>query len=92
MGNGKKAKLNGIPQREIDTTPEPENITGPQNMVVVLTYTSEDGEIEEDFGKFVNDLKALYSFKQDVRAYALVEDAADRVLALVEKNGEGRRG
>lgn len=67
---------------EEDTSPEPK---APQDFVVVLTYRSVDGEIEEDFGRMVNDIKALYTFKQDVRAYALVEESAKNVLALVEK-------
>lgn len=57
----------------------------PQDFVVVIAYTSSDGEIEEDFGKLVQDIKALYTFKQNVRAYALVDQAAQNVLSKVEK-------
>jgi hypothetical protein len=64
--------------------PSPEQ-QEPQDFVVVLAYRSTDGEIEEDFGKLINDVKALYTFKQDVRVYALVEEAAKEALAVVEK-------
>lgn len=85
MGNGKKA-VNGVPQRretpEVEVEPVPE---GPQDFVVVLAYTSDDGEVEENVGKLVEDLKALYTFKTDLRVYVAVEDAAKRILAKVEK-------
>lgn len=64
---------------------EPEEQGKPQDFVVVIAYTSMDGEIEEDFGRLVQDIKALYTFKQNVRAYALIEQAAKNVLAKVEK-------
>jgi len=57
----------------------------PQHFVVVLAYTSEDGEIEEEFMKMVQDMKALYSLKDNSRAYACVEESAAKILALVEK-------
>lgn len=84
MGNGKKA-VNGKLQNEEDD--------GPQDFVVVIAYTSEDGEVEEDFGRFIQDVKALYTFKQNVRAYAVVDQAARNVLSKVEtssKNPSGR--
>lgn len=74
---------------DIQEPQEPEaEIEGPQDFVVVLAYTSTDGEIEEDFGRLVNDIKALYTFKNNVRAYAVVEDTAARVLRAVEKPAE----
>lgn len=76
MGNGKKAA---------NAKPPSEEANGPQDFVVVIAYTSEDGEVEEDFGRFIQDVKALYTFKQNVRAYAVVDQAAKNVLAKVEK-------
>lgn len=64
----------------------------PQDFVVVLAYTSSDSEIEEDFGRLVNDIKALYTFKNNVRVYALVEDSAKNVLAKVEKSDKKPSG
>jgi hypothetical protein len=61
----------------------------PQDFVVVLAYTSPDGEIEEEFGQMVQDIKALYTFKNNVRAYAVIEERAKDVLALLEKPKEG---
>lgn len=63
----------------------PEEQQEPQHFVVVLAYTSTDGEIEEEFMQMVQDMKALYSLKENFRAYALVEESAKNVLALVEK-------
>ena len=83
MGNGKRA-TNG-------QVPNPEPPVG-QDFVVVLAYTSTEPEVEENFGKLVQDLKALYTFKNDVRAYALVQDAAKNVLAKVEKSGNAPSG
>lgn len=65
---------------------------GPQDFVVVLAYTSTDGEIEEDFGRLVQDIKALYTFKQNVRAYAVTEGAAKNVLSKVEKSSSEPSG
>lgn len=70
---------------ENESEPEEFNSETPQDFVVVLAYTSTDGEIDENFGQFVQDIKALYTFKDNVRAYALVEGAAKRVLSKVEK-------
>jgi flavodoxin len=84
MGNGKKA-VNGTPQR-----PDPAEAS--KDFVVVLAHTSDDGEIEEDFMKFVQDVKALYTFKNNVRVYATVGEAAQNVLGQVEKPKEGQRG
>lgn len=85
MGNGKKAKgLNGSPLRSVPDG-KPEDQEKPKNVVIVLAYTSPDGEIEDNFAEFVNDVKALYTFKNDVRMYAVIDDAADNVLAQVEK-------
>lgn len=64
----------------------------PQDFVVVLAYTSTDGEIEEDFGRLVQDIKALYTFKQNVRAYAVTEGAAKNVLSKVEKSSNEPSG
>lgn len=74
--------INGSPHR-----PEPP-FPGPRDFVVVLAYTSDDGEIEETFGQLVQDIKALYTFKTNVRAYALVDRAAQNVLSKVEKPKE----
>lgn len=71
---------------DIENAPDEQE---PQDFVVVLAYTSTDGEIDENFGRFVNDIKALYTFKDNVRAYALVEEAAKNVLRKVEKPKEG---
>ena len=57
----------------------------PQHMVIVLAYTSTDGEIEPEFMRMVQDMKDLYSLRDNSRAYALVEEAAQNVLNLVEK-------
>lgn len=86
MGNGKKAKLNGVPQREVPDAVEeqPQEPEGIQQMVIVIAYDSEDGEIEDSFANFVNDVKAMSTFKNNVRIYAVVEDAAKNVLAQVE--------
>jgi hypothetical protein len=84
MGNGKKA-VNGTPQR-----PEPAEVS--KDFVVVLVHSAEDGEIEEEFMKFVQDIKALYTFKNNVRAYAAVGESAQNVLAQVEKPKEQQRG
>lgn len=73
-----------VPEGIAKGEPHPEQ----KDFVVVLAYTSDDEEIEEDFGKLVNDIKALYTFKQNVRVYAVVEESAKRVLAKVEKQGE----
>lgn len=59
-----------------------------QHFVVVLAYTSSDGEIEEEFGRMVQDMKALYSLRENFRAYACVEESAKNILALVEKPQE----
>ena len=56
----------------------------PQDFVVVIAYRSTDGEVEEDFGKLVEDIKMLYTFKQDVRVWAVIEEAAKEVLSFVE--------
>jgi hypothetical protein len=58
----------------------------PQNFVVVLAFTSTDGETEEEFAKMVNDFKALYSLRENSRAYACVEESAQKVLDIVEKS------
>ncbi len=65
---------------------------GPQDFVIVLAYRSTDGEVEEQFGQLVNDIKALYTFKQDVRVYACVEESAAKVLAQIEKPKEQANG
>jgi hypothetical protein len=75
-----------------DGPPFPGNKTEPQDFVIVLAYTSTDGEVEEEFGKLVEDFKALYTFKQNMRAYALVEEAAKNVLAKVEKSSKEPSG
>lgn len=67
--------------------PHPE-VQESQDFVVVLAYTSNDSQIEEDFGRLVEDIKALYTFKQNVRVYALVEEAAGTVLSFIEKPKE----
>jgi hypothetical protein len=59
---------------------------GVEDFVIVLAYRSPDGDVEEDFGKFVNDIKALYSLKNDLRVYAVMEEAARGVLTQVEKS------
>jgi hypothetical protein len=59
---------------------------GPQDFVVVLAYTAAKGELEDEFVKFVNDFKAMYTFKENMRIYALVEGAAKNVLSKVEKS------
>lgn len=81
MGNGKKA-INGTPQR---SEPSPD-------LVIVLAHSSDDGEIDEEFMKFVEDVKALHAFKNDVRVYAATGESATNVLAQVEKPKEQRRG
>lgn len=58
----------------------------PQDFVVVLAFTSTDGETEEEFARLVNDFKDLYSLRDNSRAYGLVEGAAKEVLAIVEKS------
>lgn len=72
--------------------PHPEEPQEPQDLVIVLACTSTDGTIDEEFGKYVNDIKALYTFKDNVRAYMLVEQAAQNVLAKVEKSGKEPSG
>lgn len=85
MGNGKKAKgLNGVPQREQDSDAL-ENEEKPKDVVIVIAYTSPDGEIEDAFPNFVNDVKAMTTFKNDVRIYAVIDEAAKNVLSQVEK-------
>lgn len=83
MGNGKKA-VNGSAQR-------PDPVGASKDFVVVIAHTSPDGEFEEDFMKFVEDVKALYTFKNDVRVYATVGEAARNVLSQVEKPKEQQR-
>jgi flavodoxin len=83
MGNGKRA-INGQPQR---SSPDEKS----KDFVVVIAHTSEDGEIEESFMKFVEDIKALYTFKNNVRVYATVNESAKNVLAQVEKSKEPTR-
>ena len=79
MGNGKKP-----------TNAQPEAApTKPQDFVVVLAYTSDDGELPDEFLGLIEDMKALYTFKPNMRAYALIEDAATNVLALVEESKGG---
>ena len=56
-----------------------------EDFVVVLAYTSPDAEIEVEFGQLVQDIKALYTFKNNVRVYAVVQDSAKRVLRQVEQ-------
>lgn len=73
-------------QRE-DVTQE-----GPKDFVVVLAYRSSDEEIEEDFGKLVEDIKMLYTFKNDVRVYAVVDESAKKVLSKVEKTSKEPSG
>ena len=86
MGNGKKA-VNGVPRRP--QPPEEGQEGEPQDFVVVIAHTSTDGEVEEGFGKMIQDIKALYTFKNNVRAYGLVDDAAKDVLSKVEKPSGG---
>lgn len=64
----------------------------PQDFVVVLAYSSRDGEVEEDFGKLVEDIKMLYTFKNNVRVYAVVEQAAKNVLSKLEKSSKEPSG
>lgn len=65
---------------------------GPKDFVIVLAYRSTDGDVEEEFGHFVEEIKLLHKFKQDVRTYALVEKAAAEVLAIIEKPKEASSG
>ena len=92
MSNRKKAEgLEPDPERNVHRNPELSDLphpAKPQNFVVVLAHTSTDNETDEEFARMVNDLKALYSLRENSRAYALVEEAAESVLALVEKPEE----
>lgn len=93
MGNGKKAKgLNGVPQREVSDVSPPQESDLIKQTVIVIAYDSPDGEIEDNFANFVNDVKAMSTFKNNVRIYAVIEDAAKNVLAQVEKSGESSDG
>jgi hypothetical protein len=59
-------------------------VSQPQDFVIVLAYRSLDDDVEEEFGTFVEEIKMLHKFKQDVRVWALVEGAAAEVLAITE--------
>lgn len=59
-----------------------------EDFVVVLAYTSSDSQVEEEFGRLIQDIKALYTFKNNVRVYAVVEESAKRVLRQVEQPKE----
>jgi hypothetical protein len=71
--------------------PEQEQ-TEPHDVVIVLASTSTDSSADEEFGKYVEDIKALHTFKDNVRGYLLVDQAAKNVLAKVEKPAEGVSG
>lgn len=60
----------------------------PEDVVIVLACRSTDGGSDGEFAKFVGDIKALYTFKDDVRVYAVFDQAARNVLAKVEKPQE----
>jgi hypothetical protein len=98
MGNGKKARFERIP-RPAPPEPKPamrnaaeeaiakagEENTLPESFVVVLAYNRTDEDTSEEFVKMVEDFKALFSLRDGMRAYALVDDAASEVLSVVEK-------
>lgn len=53
--------------------------------VLVLAYESDEGDIPDEFMAMARDIKALFSLKKNMRMYAVVEEAANNVLAQVEK-------
>lgn len=71
--------------------PEPEQ-TEPHDVVIVLASTSTDSSADEEFGKYVEEIKALHVFKDNVRGYLLLDQAAQNVLSKVEKPEGGVSG
>lgn len=71
MSNSKKAK----------NPPEPTF----NHFVIVLAYESDEGELPDEFVEMARDIKALFSLKDNMRMYALVEESANNVLAQVEE-------
>jgi exo-beta-1,3-glucanase (GH17 family) len=85
MGNGKKINRQMRSSAKMAKVEDEAALSEPQDYVVVFTYSSEDGSVEEEFAKMIEDVKALHSFKQNVRVYAVSGESAKNVLAQLEK-------
>ena len=53
--------------------------------VIVLAYESDEGDIPDEFVAMARDIKALFSLKENMRMYAVVEESANKVLAQLEE-------